>query len=71
MILKLFVTLVILVAFIAGAMAVIGVVLPHNQMIVRLIVFRDFFDIALPILGVGALVKYLCTCRCSCGGCKN
>ncbi len=58
MALKIFITLIVIIAIIAGAMAVY---LPRDQ-IVRLIILRDFFDIALPILAFGALIKYLCTC---------
>jgi len=70
MFLRLFIALVILIAIAAGAVAVLGVILPHNQLMVHLIIFRDFFDVCLPILGFGALVKYLCSCGCTCGcGC--
>lgn len=68
MVLRLFVTLVVLVGVLVGALAL---VLPRDQ-IVHLIVFRDFFDVSLPILAFGALIKYLCTCtgKKSCGPCK-
>ena len=36
---------------------------------VNLSLARDFFDVSLPILAFGALVKYLCAFRCGCG-CK-
>lgn len=58
MFMKLFVSLIILIAVAVGVFAL---VLPRDQLI-RLIVFRDFFDVTLPILAFGALVKYLCTC---------
>lgn len=62
MLLKLFTGLIIVVAVIVGTLVL---VLPREQ-IVQLIMFRDFFDISLPILAFGALVKYLCSCnRCS------
>lgn len=58
---KLFVGVIILIAVLIGILAL---TLPRDQLI-PLIIFRDFFDIALPILGFGALVKYMCTCvRC-------
>lgn len=65
MVLRIFVTLVVLVGILVGALAL---VLPRDQ-IVHLIVFRDFFDVSLPILAFGALIKYLCTCtkKCHCG----
>ena len=56
MFLRIFVALVILVALLLG---VLVLVLPRDQL-VRLIIFRDFFDVALPILAFGALIKYLC-----------
>lgn len=52
-----FITIIILVAVAVGIFAL---TLPRDQL-VRLIMFRDFFDVTLPILGFGALVKYLCT----------
>lgn len=72
MLLRIFVLLVVLIALVVGIMAL---VLPRDA-IVRLIVFRDFFDVSLPILAFGALVKYLCACTkgrcgCSCSGCNN
>lgn len=38
--------------------------------------FTRFFDIMLPVLAVGALIKYLCchgnkSCHCSCEHCKH
>lgn len=64
MLLRVFVACIILVAIIVGVCAL---VLPRDG-IVHLIVFRDFFDVSLPILAFGALIKYLCTC-CKC--CKK
>lgn len=58
MYMRTFVFLVVLVALIVGLLAL---VLPRDQL-VRLIIFRDFFDVTLPILAFGALVKYLCHC---------
>jgi len=57
MLMRIFVTLIIIIAIAVGVFALI---LPRDQL-VRLIIFRDFFDVALPILGFGALIKYLCT----------
>jgi hypothetical protein len=59
---RIFVTLIILIAIAVGIFAL---VLPRDQLI-RLIIFRDFFDVTLPILAFGALVKYLCTCCMAC-----
>lgn len=59
MFMRLFVALIIIIAVAVGVFALI---LPRDQL-VRLIIFRDFFDVTLPILAFGALVKYLCTCR--------
>ena len=64
MIFKLFVAFIVLVAVVVGICAM---ALPRDE-IARLVMFRDFFDVALPILAFGALVKYLCSCSrcCSC-----
>lgn len=67
MFMRLFVALVILIAIAVGVFAL---VLPREQL-VKLIIFRDFFDVTLPILAFGALVKYLCTCCIKCGECRN
>lgn len=56
MVMRVFVSLIILIAILIGLLAL---VLPREQLI-KLIVFRDFFDVTLPILAFGALVKYLC-----------
>lgn len=71
--LKMFSIVMVLAAIIVGGMAIFGVIEPHSQMdqiIVHIVLFREFFDVALPILGFAALVKYLCSCRCACGCCK-
>lgn len=57
MLLRMFIALVIIAAILIGALVLL---LPRDQL-VRLIMFRDFFDVSLPILAFGALVKYLCT----------
>ncbi|MBA3660415.1 MAG: hypothetical protein H0W64_01690 [Gammaproteobacteria bacterium] len=64
MLMRVFVTLIIIIAVAVGLFALI---LPRDQLL-RLIIFRDFFDVTLPILAFGALVKYLCTC---CIYCRN
>lgn len=67
MLLRIFVTLIILIAVAVGVFALI---LPRDQL-VRLIIFRDFFDVTLPILAFGALVKYLCTACLKCQACHK
>jgi hypothetical protein len=68
MFIRLFIALIILIAIAVGIFAL---VLPRDQL-VRLIIFRDFFDVTLPILAFGALVKYLCCSRkCSACNCKK
>lgn len=67
MFMRIFVSLVILIAVAVGIFALM---LPRDQLI-RLIIFRDFFDVTLPILGFGALVKYLCTCCAKCTDCHK
>jgi hypothetical protein len=62
MLLRLFVALIIIAAIVVGALTLF---MP-KEYLVRLIIFRDFFDVSLPILGFGALVKYLCTCHRHC-----
>ena len=52
---RLVTTLFILAVIAVGALTIY---LPRDQL-VRLVVFRDFFDVSLPILAFGALVKYL------------
>jgi hypothetical protein len=58
MLMKIFVSLVIIAAIGVG----LGTQLPRD-MLIKVIIFRDFFDAALPVLAFGALIKYLCTCR--------
>lgn len=60
-------TFVIAIIVVAVAVGVFALVLPRDQL-VKLIMFRDFFDVTLPILAFGALVKYLCTSclKCTC-----
>ena len=67
MLMRLFVLLIILIAV---AIGIFALVLPRDQLI-RLIVFRDFFDVTLPILAFGALIKYLCTCCHKHGTCTE
>ena len=57
MYMKLFVSLIVLIAIGVG----LGTQLPRD-MLIKVIIFRDFFDAALPVLAFGALIKYLCTC---------
>lgn len=66
MLMRAFVALIILIAVGVGVFAL---ALPRDQL-VKLIIFRDFFDVTLPILAFGALVKYLCTC-CVCRNCQR
>lgn len=66
---RLFVTIIILIAVAVGIFALVL----HRDQLVTLIIFRDFFDVTLPILAFGALVKFLCTncCKCNCECCKK
>ena len=68
MLMRIFVSLIVLVAVAVGLL--FALVLPRDQLI-RLIIFRDFFDVTLPILAFGALIKYLCTCCVSCKMCHE
>lgn len=62
MLMRIFVILIVLAALIIGVSVLI---LPREE-ILKVIIFRDFFDVSLPILGFGALIKYLCTLRPTC-----
>lgn len=65
MIMRIFVTIIVLIAVTVGTLTVMP--LARDQLI-YIIIFRDFFDVALPILAFGALVKFLCSgclfCKC-------
>jgi hypothetical protein len=65
MLMRIFVLTIILISVLVGVFAL---VLPRDQL-VRLILFRDFFDVTLPILAFGGLIKYLCTCCMRCKAC--
>lgn len=56
---KVFVIVIVIVAIIVG---ILGVVLPADRLHDLLIIVK-FFDVMLPILAVGALIKYLCCCK--------
>jgi hypothetical protein len=66
MIMKIFVCLIVLVALAVG----FGTRLPRD-LLLNVIIFRDFFDAAIPVLAFGALIKYLCTCCFKCGNCQD
>jgi len=50
------------VILIAVLMAVLATILPPEHIDYVIVVSR-FFDIMLPVLAVGALLKYLCGCH--------
>lgn len=56
MLMRIFVALIVIIAVLVGVVA-----LTQRDMLVHLIIFRDYFDVTLPILAFGALIKYLCT----------
>ncbi len=67
-VMKIFVSLVVIVAVVVGIMNLT----PFHPDAVRLAMFSEFFSAALPILAFGALVRYLCCCSkrsccCCCG----
>lgn len=66
MLMKIFVSLIVIIAICVG----LGTQLPRD-LLIKLIIFRDFFDAALPVLAFGALIKYLCTCCMKCGACHD
>jgi hypothetical protein len=55
MFMRIFVGLIILIAIAVGILAMF---LPREQLL-TLVTFRDFFDVTLPILAFGVLVKLL------------
>jgi len=55
---KIFTVIIVLIAVV---MALLAIFLPP-QHIEYLIVVSKFFDVMLPVLAVGALLKYLCRC---------
>ncbi len=68
MLLKIFSALMVVLV------ALVGVLILAQQAgygpTVNLSIFRDFFDVSLPVLAFGALIKYLCSfsrCQCQCG----
>jgi hypothetical protein len=76
MVQKIFVALIVVIAVVAGLLNII----PFHTDVVRLAMFGEFFMATIPILGFGALIKYLCHCPCdscnmscggSCGCCKD
>jgi hypothetical protein len=66
MYMKFFVSLIVLIAIGVG----LGTQLPRD-LLIKVIIFRDFFDAALPVLAFGALIKYLCTCCVKCERCHK
>ncbi len=69
MVLKIFSALMVILVVLVGAL-LISQQFGYGPT-VNLSLARDFFDVSLPILAFGALVKYLCSFRCRCGvGCK-
>lgn len=56
---RLFVASIVIIAVMVGILAL--VLSSNREQLVKLIVFRDFFDVSLPILAFGALIKYLCS----------
>jgi len=66
MYMKIFVFLIVIVALGVG----FGTRLPRD-LLINVIIFRDFFDAALPVLAFGALIKYLCTCCVKCEICHE
>jgi hypothetical protein len=43
----------------------------HANALAQIIFVSRFFDVMLPILAVGALLKYLFSCGCNCSCCKD
>ena len=70
---RIFSAVVIIIAVIMAVAASLA----RPDYVDSIVVVSRFFDIMLPILAVGALIKYLCcprgkkACRCSCEHCKQ
>lgn len=64
---KFIVIVTVLIALAAAALVTVW----HEQGLTYIVFISRFFDIMLPVLAVGALLKYLFTCpyhhRCRCG----
>lgn len=70
MLLKIFTAVIVLLVVLVGAL-ILAQQAGYGPA-VNLSIFRDFFDVSLPVLAFGALVKYLCTFNCkSCQCCCN
>jgi len=70
MLLKIFTTVIVLLVVLVGAL-ILAQQAGYGPT-VNLSIFRDFFDVSLPVLAFGALIKYLCSfscraCQCRCG----
>lgn len=64
---KAFAVIVILVALLMG---ILVSVLPQDRLADLFYVSR-FIEVMIPILGVGALIKYLFSCHSYCAACKT
>jgi len=62
--------LTVVFILIALGLAISGSVLPPEH-IDAVIMISKFFDIMLPVLAVGALIKYLCKCSTTCACCNG
>lgn len=64
---KLFCTIVVLVAVVMGLLAVFmpAAPQPYVAMIMK------FFEVMIPVLAVGALLKYICCCHMSKANCDD
>ncbi len=61
----------IIIIVIALILAILATVWPQDRLTDIIYVTR-FFDVMLPVLAFGALVKYLVKCgACSCGSCSK
>jgi hypothetical protein len=71
MVMKVFAFLIVLIAIGIG----LGTQIPRDllvqNLLLKVLIFREFFDAALPVLGFGALIKYLCTCCVKCESCHE
>lgn len=64
--------LTIIFVLIAIILGILGTVLTPERMDYVILVSK-FFDIMLPVLAVGGILKYLCSCTksCSCSKCGS
>jgi hypothetical protein len=65
MLMRIFIVVIIILAIAVGLAPYVA----HDSF--NAMALHDFFTATLPILGCGALIKYLCKCHHHCGSCHK